>query len=86
MIIIRDFFFLFAFQLSLNSHCYTFYNILCSFFNAGTVDRTPTDCRTEGCGKNAECIREGAVFVCRCLPGTTGRAEVECHSGRTRNT
>ena len=52
---------------------------------AGSVERSPTDCRTEGCGKNAECIREGAVFVCRCPPGTTGRAEVECVPGKTRN-
>jgi hypothetical protein len=74
--------FLFALQLSLDGH----YSAI--FYNnfIGTIDRTPTDCRTEGCGKNAECIREGAVFVCRCLPGTTGRPEVECHSGRTRNT
>lgn len=55
------------------------------FLNAGTTDHAPTDCRTEGCGKNAECIREGAAFVCHCLPGTTGRAEVECRSGRTTN-
>lgn len=57
-----------------------------SAFATGTIERTPTDCRTDGCGKNAECIREGAAFVCRCLPGTAGRAEVECYSGRTRNT
>lgn len=55
-------------------------------FSTGTVERTPTDCRTDGCGKNAECIREGAAFVCRCLPGTAGRAEVECYSGRTSST
>lgn len=41
------------------------------------------DCRTEGCGKNAECIREQAVFVCRCPPGTTGRANIECTRGES---
>lgn len=41
------------------------------------------DCRTEGCGKNAECIREDAFFVCRCLPGFSGRPDVECQSGES---
>lgn len=63
-----------------------FFNDILCLFSTGTIERTPTDCRTDGCGKNAECIREGAAFVCRCLPGTAGRAEVQCYSGRTRNT
>lgn len=39
------------------------------------------DCRTEGCGKNAECIREQAFFVCRCPPGMNGIPEKECYRG-----
>lgn len=39
------------------------------------------DCRTQGCGKNAECIREQAFFVCRCLPGTSGQPNLECTRG-----
>ncbi|CAH2073959.1 unnamed protein product, partial [Iphiclides podalirius] len=38
------------------------------------------DCRTNGCGLNGECLREGAEFVCRCIPGTEGQADVECHT------
>lgn len=49
----------------------------------GTVERQPGDCRTLGCGRGAECLREGAVFVCRCPPGTVGKPEVECRPGRT---
>ncbi|CAG2055426.1 unnamed protein product, partial [Timema podura] len=45
-----------------------------------SIDRTPADCRTNGCGSNAECLREGAVFLCRCLPGTSGRPDVECRA------
>ncbi|CAH1986493.1 unnamed protein product [Acanthoscelides obtectus] len=41
-------------------------------------ERSSVDCRTEGCGKHAECIREQALFVCRCLPGYTGNAEQDC--------
>ena len=40
------------------------------------------DCRTVGCGKNAECIRDGTEFVCRCPPGTTGSPNVECATGK----
>lgn len=47
----------------------------------GTAQRGPVDCRTEGCGKNAECIREQAFFVCRCPPGTSGQPNIECHRG-----
>lgn len=49
----------------------------------GTIEeRHVVDCRTDGCGKNAECIREQAFFVCRCLPGHTGRPEVGCQRGK----
>lgn len=41
------------------------------------------DCRTQGCGKNAECIREQAEFVCRCPPGTKGLPNVECRRGES---
>lgn len=49
----------------------------------GTAERGVVDCRTEGCGKNAECLREHAFFVCRCLPGTSGRPEIECFRGKS---
>lgn len=52
------------------------------YFYSGTAERGVVDCRTEGCGQNAECIREQAFFVCRCLPGTSGRPEVECRRGK----
>lgn len=49
---------------------------------SGTSDNTTkTDCRTEGCGKNSECIREQAFFVCRCLPGYSGVPEIGCIRG-----
>jgi hypothetical protein len=38
------------------------------------------DCRTTGCGINGECLREGGEFVCRCIPGTEGQADIECHT------
>lgn len=41
------------------------------------------DCRTQGCGKNAECIREQAEFVCRCPPGTKGLPNIECVRGES---
>lgn len=53
--------------------------------NVGTEQRSVVDCRTEGCGKGAECIRELAVFVCRCPPGTAGDASVECRRGKFLN-
>jgi len=48
----------------------------------GSSDRDLGDCRTNGCGKNAECIRDGAIFVCRCPPGTSGSPDIECTTGR----
>lgn len=51
---------------------------------SGTSDNTTkTDCRTEGCGKNSECIREQAFFVCRCLPGFSGAPEIGCLRGES---
>lgn len=44
----------------------------------GSQKRSVIDCRTNGCGKNGECLREGAEFVCRCIPGTEGDANIEC--------
>lgn len=51
-------------------------------FYSGSEKSGEVDCRTEGCGKNAECIREDAEFVCRCLPGYSGRPEVDCQRGK----
>lgn len=51
---------------------------LCNFL--GAQERSVIDCRTKGCGKNGECLREGAEFVCRCIPGTEGDADVECQT------
>lgn len=46
------------------------------------MEKSLADCRTDGCGKNAECIRENAFFVCRCLPGHSGRPEIGCQWGK----
>lgn len=46
----------------------------------GAQERSVIDCRTKGCGKNGECLREGAEFICRCIPGTEGDADIECHT------
>lgn len=46
-------------------------------------DYDVVDCRTLGCGKNAECIREQAEFVCRCPPGTKGLPNIECQRGES---
>ncbi|XP_026669631.1 neurogenic locus notch homolog protein 1-like, partial [Ceratina calcarata] len=48
--------------------------------HACSGDKSLGDCRTNGCGKGAECIRDGAIFVCRCPPGTSGSPDVECSS------
>lgn len=36
-------------------------------FLSGKIERTPgsTDCRTSGCKRGSECIREGVVYVCK---------------------
>lgn len=48
----------------------------------GAQEPSVVDCRTTGCGINGECLREGAEFVCRCIPGTEGQADIECHTSK----
>lgn len=49
-------------------------------FMTGGQEKSLVDCRTTGCGVNGECLREGPEFVCRCIPGTEGQADIECHT------
>lgn len=55
--------------------------ILKNSLSSGSADKSALDCRTIGCGKGAECIRDGPIFVCRCPPGSTGSPDVECKTG-----
>lgn len=49
----------------------------------GTSEKVSvSDCRTDGCGKNSECIREQAYFVCRCLPGYSSVPDKGCQRGK----
>lgn len=59
---------------------YVIYSSNTDFVISGAQERSVIDCRTTGCGINGECLREGAEFVCRCIPGTEGQADVECHT------
>lgn len=52
------------------------------FSYAGSSEKSVSDCRTEGCTPNSECIREQAFFVCRCLPGYIGDPKEGCQRGK----
>lgn len=67
---------------NVSNYCRIFFLFIVYNSILGSQDRSALDCRTEGCGKNAECIREQAFFVCRCKPGYSGEPETECRKGK----
>lgn len=51
-------------------------------FLSGDMKKLPADCRTNGCGKGANCQLKDGGYTCQCPPGTTGSPQKECNPGK----
>lgn len=49
---------------------------------SGDAKKLPTDCRTNGCGKGANCQLKDGGYICQCPPGTIGSPLKECTLGK----